>query len=64
MDNMTPFDRSAKAELPLSVLDTARKFLRYGLIDILFIYDDLTATEKSFCTKEEFNRMVSALRLR
>lgn len=44
------------------VLQVARAFLAYAFRDIDFDYNDLTDTEKSLCTEEEFKTLVAWIR--
>jgi len=60
---MELFNSRAKASLPISAIDTARKFLRYALVDVNFTYWNLTDTERALCTEEEFNRMVQFFKI-
>lgn len=39
--------------------ELARKFLTYSFTDIKFNYDGLTEAERWFCTREEFDALVT-----
>lgn len=46
------------AIVPDRISDTTKKFLKYSFEEINYTYEQLTPTEKSFCTREEFEELV------
>jgi hypothetical protein len=64
MDSMVPMSANDRKKVTLSAIDTARKFLRYALVEVDFEYHWLTDEEKAIVTSKEFEVMVEQFKLR